>query len=201
MSRLWLYAAVVAVVAALAGGSYAVASGKHHGGGGAFSARLNGYNEVTGPPAGGSISTVGSGKFKAKLDKGSDKITYTLTYTLENPASVAHIHFAQQHVNGGIVVFLCGGAPPLSNKPACPAGNTGSPATVTGTIVPSDVIGPAGQGIEGGSFAELVRAMKAGATYANVHSSRFPAGEIRGQINSKHGDDSKGDHGDHGKKK
>jgi hypothetical protein len=197
MSRLWVYAAAAAVVAALAGGSLALASGKHHGGGGSFSARLNGYNEVTGPPGGGSISTVGRGKFKAKLDKSSNTITYTLTYTLENPAVVSHIHFAQQHVNGGIVVFLCGGAPPMSNKPACPAGNTGSPVTVTGTIVPSDVIGPTQQGIGAGSFDELVRAMKAGATYVNVHSNVFPAGEIRGQIKGK----SDEDHGDHGKKK
>jgi hypothetical protein len=181
MSRLWVYAAAAAVVAALAGGSLALASGKHHGGGGSFSARLNGYNEVTGPPGGGSISTVGRGKFKAKLDKSSNTITYTLTYTLENPAVVSHIHFAQQHVN----------------KPACPAGNTGSPVTVTGTIVPSDVIGPTQQGIGAGSFDELVRAMKAGATYVNVHSNVFPAGEIRGQIKGK----SDEDHGDHGKKK
>jgi CHRD domain len=195
MSRLWVYAAAAAVVAALAGGSLALASGKHHGGGGSFSARLNGYNEVTGPPNGGSISTVGLGKFKAKLDKNSNTITYTLTYTLENAATAlfSHIHFAQQHVNGGIVVFLCGGG----GKPACPAG-TGSPVTVTGTITPADIIGPTPQGIEAGSFDELVRAMKAGATYVNVHSPRWPAGEIRGQIRSKHGDD---DHGDHGKKK
>jgi hypothetical protein len=189
MSRLWLFAAAGAVVAALAGGSFALASGKHHGGGGSFSARLNGFNETTGP---GSISTVGRGKFKAKLDKSAKTITYTLTYTLENPPLFSHIHFAQQHVAGGIVVFLCGGG----TKPACPPG-TSSPATVTGTINAADVIGPAGQGIEPGSFDELVRAMKAGATYVNVHSTRWPAGEIRGQIKGK----SDEDHGDHGKKK
>jgi CHRD domain-containing protein len=49
------------------------------------------------------------------------------------------------------------------------------------------VIGPNNQGLEPGAFDELVRAMRAGFTYANVHSNRFPAGEIRGQI--KPGDD------------
>jgi hypothetical protein len=49
-------------------------------------------------------------------------------------------------------------------------------------VDPADIIGPASQGIEAGSFAEAVRAMRAGATYANVHSTRWPAGEIRGQL-------------------
>jgi hypothetical protein len=181
MRRLWIYvAAAVAAVAAVAGGS-ALAGGRDDNGGGSFSTRLNGYNEVVGP---GSISTVGHGRFQAKIDKGAQTITYRLTYVLENPATQSHIHFAQRHVGGGVVAFLCGGG----SKPACPEGVT-SPATVTGTITPADVIGPAGQGIEPGSFGELVRAMKAGATYVNVHSSRWPAGEIRGQLRGhKHGD-------------
>ena len=54
---------------------------------------------------------------------------------------------------------------------------------VTGTVTSADVIGPASQGIAPGEFGELVRAMRAGITYVNVHSTMFPAGEIRGQIN------------------
>jgi hypothetical protein len=53
---------------------------------------------------------------------------------------------------------------------------------VTGVIDAADIIGPESQGIEPGSFGEAVRAMRAGATYANVHSTRWPMGEIRGQI-------------------
>jgi hypothetical protein len=169
MNKRWLYAAVsVALVAALAGGSYALAGGGEHG---KFKAHLNGYNEVVGP---GSISTTGNGKFEAKLDKNAHTISYKLTYTLENPATQAHIHFAQQHVGGGVIAFLCGGG----DKPACPSPG----GTVEGVIDPADIIGPASQGIEAGSFDEAVRALKAGAVYANVHSSRWPMGEIRGQV-------------------
>ncbi len=140
---------------------------------GHYRATLNGYQEVIGP---GSISTIGSGEFEANLDKRDNVIVYTLRYTLENPATQSHIHFAQRHVGGGVSAFLCGGP-----KPPCPPG-TAEEAVVTGTITAAAVIGPAGQGIEPGSFDELVRAMSAGATYVNVHSSRWPGGEIRGQI-------------------
>ena len=41
---------------------------------------------------------------------------------------------------------------------------------------------PAGQGIEPGAFAEIAAAIKAGIAYANVHTTKWPAGEIRGQL-------------------
>ena len=105
------------------------------------------------------------------------KANYTLTYADLEGGSVlfAHIHFGARGVNGGVIAFLCGGG----GKPACPA----APATVTGTITAADIVGPAGQGIEAGSFDEAVRAIRAGAVYANVHTTRWGGGEIRGQVN------------------
>jgi CHRD domain len=144
---------------------------------------LNGYQEVVG---GGAISTVGAGLFTAKIDEREQTITYELRYTLENPAVFAHIHFAERHVSGGISAFLCGGG----SKPPCPPG-TAEEAVVTGVITPADVIGPANQGIEPLSFDELVRAIRAGSTYANVHSTRWIGGEIRGQIADFEPDDNK----------
>ncbi len=70
-------------------------------------------------------------------------------------------------------VFLCAG-----DKPACPPSGT-----VTGVIVPANIIGPAAQGVEAGSFTELVRALRTGNTYVNVHNARWPGGEIRAQVN------------------
>jgi hypothetical protein len=98
----------------------------------------------------------------------------------------AHIHFGQAAASGGISVFLCTN---LGNGPvgtqACPA----APATITGTFAAADVIGPVGQGIEAGAFGELVQAMRAGVTYANVHSSKWPGGEIRAQLDNDQSDD------------
>ncbi|OLC34741.1 MAG: hypothetical protein AUH81_11770 [Candidatus Rokubacteria bacterium 13_1_40CM_4_69_5] len=136
---------------------------------------LTGYQEAT--PAG--VSTTGSGSFTAEIDEDAQTITYELTYSgLSAPAVVAHIHFGNRFTSGGVSAFLCGGG----SKPACPAGTTAT-AIVTGTIIRADVVGPAGQGIAAGEFDELVRAIRAGMTYANVHTTNFPAGEIRGQIN------------------
>jgi hypothetical protein len=65
---------------------------------------------------------------------------------------------------------------------------------VSRTVTTADILAPATgspavpQGIEAGNFAELVAAMRAGSTYANVHSSKWPAGEIRAQIRDR-GDD------------
>ncbi|MGH3084468.1 MAG: CHRD domain-containing protein [Gaiellaceae bacterium] len=64
---------------------------------------------------------------------------------------------------------------------------------VTGVIDAADVTGPAGQGIAAGELTEVIRALRAGAVYANVHTSKYTGGEIRGQVGSK---GSKGKNGD-----
>jgi hypothetical protein len=175
--KLVLASLLGAAVSALATGSLAIARddgarrGGNHGNG-----KLNGYQEVP------SKSTLGFGKIKLRIDDRADLIRYVLTYEdLENDAFAAHIHFGQRSVNGGISAFLCGGG----DKPPCPL----RAGTVTGEIDPTDVIGPStpgpnDQGIEPTTgFDEFVRAIRLGHTYANVHTSRFQGGEIRGQIN------------------
>ena len=57
----------------------------------------------------------------------------------------------------------------------------------------ADVIGPTAQGIEVGNLAEILAAMRAGHAYANVHSSKWPGGEIRAQISNKHSDEGEDD--------
>jgi CHRD domain-containing protein len=130
------------------------------------------------------ISTTGNGTFHATISGGGDAINYELSYAdLEGTVTQAHIHFGQEAISGGISAFLCSN---LGNGPAgtqaCPA----APARITGTITAADVIGPTGQGISAGELDELVSAIRAGAAYANVHTTLYPTGEIRGQFD---GDD------------
>ena len=93
-----------------------------------------------------------------------------------------HIHFGKRALNGGISVFLCtnlGNAPATGPAvQACPP----APAEISGVIMAANVTGPAGQGIAGGEFAELLAAIRSGAVYVNIHSTAFPGGEIRGQL-------------------
>jgi hypothetical protein len=168
--------ALVAVVAVLGVVGAALATG----GGRNISERLMGFQEV---PA---VSTGASGKFDAQIGRFNDEIRFRLSYRdLEGAVTQAHIHLGQERVAGGISVWLCGNPsatviPPAGTQP-CPP----SPATITGTIEPDDVVGPTGQGIDPGEFDELLDAIDAGVTYANVHSTRFPAGEIRGQLDDR----------------
>ena len=80
-------------------------------------------------------------------------------------------------------MFLCTN---LGNGPAgtqaCPA----APATVTGTIRAADVIGPAPQSLTAGQYDDFVKAIRNGTTYVNVHSTLFPGGEIRAQLDHHH---------------
>ena len=135
---------------------------------------LTGFQEV---PV---VSTTGHGEFRARISDDESSIAFELTYRdLEGGVLQAHIHLGQFSVNGGISTFLCTN---LGNGPMgtqfCPP----SPGKVEGVIMASDIIGPAGQGIEPGALDELIAAIRAGKTYVNVHSTRWPGGEIRSQL-------------------
>ena len=92
---------------------------------------------------------------------------------------MAHIHFGAVALTGGISVWLC------ANPPIVRAGrhpDLPGVGQVSGTLDAADVVGPAAAGIEAGAFGELIDAIEAGKTYANVHSSLYSNGEIRGQL-------------------
>jgi CHRD domain len=172
MSKVKLGIAVALLGVAMTVSAVAVAGG----GGGKTKAKLSGFQEV---PA---IVTDGEGKFKAKINKSARTIDYTLSYSGLEGGNVrfAHIHIGQRTANGDVVVFLCGGG----GKPACPGPSGGS---VSGTITPADIQPPDAtpQGVTAPTpeeFDDLVRAIRAGVTYANVHTDVYGGGEIRGQI-------------------
>src|SRR5215218_10639589 len=100
MRKLWLSAALAALVLVGAVAAVAIAGGggKKHG----LRAHLSGYQETP------SLSTPATGRFKAKIN--GDTITYKLSYSgFPTPVTAAHIHFAQFGVDGGVAAFLCGG--------------------------------------------------------------------------------------------
>ena len=159
LPQLWLALLLLVVSTA------AIAANDHHR---VFTAELLGRHEV--PP----INTEGSATLKLTIHDAS--IDFELHYAnLSAPPAAAHIHFAQPRVNGGVMIFFCGGG----GTPACPTATAG---TVMGTLTAALVIGPTAQGVGSGDFDALVGAIRAGEAYANMHTFNFPSGEIRGQI-------------------
>jgi CHRD domain-containing protein len=180
MGKLALRGLVLAVVIGLLGlGSYAIAGGgtKNFNG-----SPMNGYEENP------DVSSVASGSFEARLSKDGTSLAYVLSYSgLEGTVTQSHIHFGKPAINGGISIWLCGtttNPSPSVGTPTCPQSGT-----VTGEVDMTDVVGPAGQGIAPTEFAEILAALRAGHAYANVHSSKFPGGEIRAQINNRRGNE------------
>jgi hypothetical protein len=182
MRKLVLFG-LVAALGVLGISAVALASRSHDKGNAKdFSAKLNGWEEDP------SQVTTGTGTFRAKVVSAT-RIDFKLTYEdLEGPAFMAHIHIGSRHESGGVSAWLCGG----TTQPPCPPGPDG---TIEGSIETPDITGPVGQGVEPGNFVDLLRAMRKGETYTNVHTGsaaggRAPGGEIRGQNRpNHHGDD------------
>jgi hypothetical protein len=156
----WVIAALAASVLAAAPAAHSQTE--------RFSATLSGAEEV--PP----INTAGTGAFEMTNQQGT--ITFSLTFSdLSSPLAVAHLHFAPTKVNGGVMIFLCGGG----GQPDCPATTEG---TITGTITAANVTGPTAQGIAVGDLDSALEAVRDGLSYANMHTANFGGGEVRGQV-------------------
>jgi hypothetical protein len=143
-------------------------------------AKLSGFQES--PPK----LTDGNGTFSAKVSGGT--LSYTLTYSgLSSPAFMAHIHFAQTAVNGGVFLWLCGSAsaPGPAGTPLCPPG--GGTVSRSG-VTAADIQTVAGQNVTAGDFAGALRILRSGDAYVNVHTTNFPGGEIRGQVRTSESD-------------
>jgi hypothetical protein len=166
-----------------------------------FSEFLNGLNE-----AAAVVSTTGTGTFRATISKDGSEINYVLTFKeLEGDVTQAHIHIGLPQNSGGIVLWLCdsetGATSPVATTPLCIEDNPLDKRNgrVTGTLTAADVQNVAASGIAGptattpGEFEEVVALIKAGKTYVNVHTSKFPPGEIRSQLDNR-GHDGHGGH-------
>jgi len=178
-----------------------------------FTAHLTGFNEIgsipttvtipalgSATPTGytGAVLTAATGTLHLDLDKKTNTIAYTLTYTgpFTSDVQQAHIHFGKSRDSGGIVVWLCQTtAKPAPTQvavitPFCTT--TPSPtATVTGTITMDNVLAVPGQNVTAKDFDAITDAITSHTAYANIHTATFTGGEIRGQV---HGVEKDHDH-------
>jgi hypothetical protein len=100
-------------------------------------------------------------------------IGYKLIVANIENVTQAHIHLAPAGSNGGIVAWLYPAAPPSQLIPGRTQGTLGE-----GEITASSLVGA----LSGQPLSALLDAMQNGGAYVNVHTSQFPPGEIRGQI-------------------
>lgn len=151
-----------------------------------FDTSLVGYEETP-----QTINSPASGEFALRISKDGSSIDYKLTYR-DMPTSVtqAHIHFGRPALSGGIVLFLCTNLTPPNGVPTPPICPTPG-GTVAGTLTAADVIAQGVQSIDAGAtgFAQVVKAIRNGAAYANVHTTGHTSGEIRGALGDPDDDD------------
>ena len=129
-----------------------------------FEATLSPSNEV---PA---RSTAANGRVQYISD--GTTVTYTIEVDDINNVVAAHIHSAAAGVNGPIRVFFFGNGSP--HPTSSPVSFTDKSILVKGSFTAANVSGV--------SFEELLNQMRNGQAYTNVHTSQFPGGEMRGQI-------------------
>ncbi len=128
-----------------------------------FTATLSGRDEV--PPNRSGAS--GSATFRVRPD---GSIDYTLDVEQISNVRAAHIHLGAAGMNGPVVV-------PLLDRPE---GVSVFDRTriASGRLTAADLT--AASGIR--TPAELLQRMRQGRTYVNVHTTRFPGGEVRGEV-------------------
>ena len=117
--------------------------------------------------------TSAQGQAVFQVNKEGTGISYKLMVANIENVTQAHIHLAPAGTNGGIVVWLYPAAPPSQLIPGRTQGILGE-----GEITASSLVGSLG----GSPLSALLDAMRDGRTYVNVHTSQFPPGEIRGQV-------------------
>lgn len=132
-----------------------------------FGAALSGAEEV--PPT----DTAARGQITLQLSTDGSALDYRLIVANIENVTQAHLHRAPAGTNGGVVAWLYPSGPPAQLIPGRSDG-----VLATGTITDADLVGP----LAGASLSDLVDAIEAGNIYANVHTSQFPGGEIRGQL-------------------
>jgi len=128
-----------------------------------FKAELSGSEVV--PP----VKTVAKGEATFQLSKDGNELTYKLTVTdIENVTAV-HIHDGKYGKNGPPIVSLYAG-PKKEGK--------FSGTLSEGKITAKDLMGQ----LKGKLFSHFVQMIEDGHAYVNVHTNKYPDGEIRGQI-------------------
>jgi hypothetical protein len=127
---------------------------------------------LSGPPDGN--DSTATGKAQVVFSKDGNSLKYVLIIRDLNNTTQAHIHVATTPgANGPVALWLYPDAPP---PVLIPGFFTGLLAKRSATA--ADLVGP----LAGMTLEDLRTAILEGRAYVNVHTTTFPAGEIRGDL-------------------
>lgn len=128
-----------------------------------FKADLSGSKVVQ------SVMTQAKGVTTFQTGKGGEELTYRLEVTDIENVTAAHIHQGKKGDDGPPVVNFT-----IKQK----ADGKFSGILSEGTITENDFMTL----LKGKSLKSLIEMIETGETYVNVHTKKYPGGEIRGQI-------------------
>jgi hypothetical protein len=129
----------------------------------AFKANLIGKEDA--------VKTKARGEAIFKLEKDGTELAYDLRVKGIENVIAAHIHYGKKGEEGEPVANLFTG-PRKEGK--------FSGDLVKGVITEKDLYGK----LQGKTIKDVVKMIKAGELYVNVHTDKHPDGEIRGEIRS-----------------
>ncbi len=127
-----------------------------------FKAMLSGGEGV--PP----VTTMAKGEATFELSKNGEKLSYKVTVSHIENVTAAHIHMGKMGKNG----------PPIALIHVKGEKDKFSGILAQGTITSKELMGS----LKGKTVKDLVAEIESGNTYLNVHTGKYPNGEIRGQI-------------------
>ena len=129
-----------------------------------MTANLNGGEETPAPLLTGAVGTA-----IVSVDPSSEELAVQLAlFNIPTGTSAGHIHVGAKGVGGPVVI----------NFPI-PQGRTGD-LSLTFRVGVSAFVPRPENGIL--TMADAIQAIVGGNAYVNIHTSQFPAGEIRGQL-------------------
>jgi CHRD domain/PEP-CTERM motif len=142
-----------------------------------FTTTLTGSQEV--PPSG----SPGIGSALVTLDTVTNLLTINVSFAgLVSPTTASHIHCCTPPGANAIV------ATAVPTFPGFPLGVTTGTYLMTFDLTAASTYNPAfitaNGGTVSGAMAAFVAGLNSGQTYLNIHTSQFPGGEIRGQLNA-----------------
>ena len=148
---------IIALVAGAASTGSALAGG---GSSFQFKAKLDPDSEV--PPN----TSDGKGEAEFSVSRSGRSIRYRIDAEgLTGRVRAAHIHLGDKGKAGPVVITIC--------ARTCSMPRSGRLSRANFTKAPGAA-----------NFAAVVRALRAERTYVNIHTKKYPAGEVRGQIKS-----------------